>query len=221
MSREVLTALYLGGGLSRWAQIGRLKLFERSLKPFEIIFRLLSVSIHAWLPYQSRSNRQLLNETHFLSDLLTLGAKDGWWRGNYKGMPRKLRIIAFGLEEGNYKDWQKNTSFPTTLDTLSSGRYTALSSWWLPNRSILEKRERYSSRRLAHICNFVGSTALEYWSVALKYGTHPVYNDSRDDCHTIFLFSGGMGGVLVLLRRKEGWNGSDAALVSLCNATAG
>ena len=62
-----------------------------------------------------------------------------------------------------------------------------------------------------HLCR----AGLEYWSVALKYGTRPVYNDNRDDCHTIFLFSGGLGGVLVLLRRKEGWNASDAVLVQL------
>ena len=58
--------------------------------------------------------------------------------------------------------------------------------------------------QLGHI--FVGP-AVEYWSLALKYGTRPVSNDSQDDCHTIFPFSGGLGGVLVLLRRKEGWNG--------------
>ena len=60
---------------------------------------------------------------------------------------------------------------------------------------------------------FILVVCVGYWGMALKYGTHPVDNDSRGDCHTIFLFSGGLGGVLVLLRRKEGWNASDAVLV--------
>ena len=64
-------------------------------------------------------------------------------------------------------------------------------------------------RQLGHI--FVGP-AVEYWSLALKYGTRPVSNDSQDDCHTIFPFSGGLGGASSEEGRME-------RMRSLCNTT--
>lgn len=56
-------------------------------------------------PIKADQNEQLLNETHFLSDFLTLGEPkmdDG--EEIARGCREKLRIIDLSLEEGNYKN---------------------------------------------------------------------------------------------------------------------
>ena len=132
---------------------------------------------------------------------------DGGGRKLHQGMPRKIKNYCLRLRE-------RKSKFPTTLDNFLIWKYYRPDIQHYPH--IGEDKDMQADGSQVTSASLLLDGSRIFGSVALKYGTHPVYKmTAGDDFHTIFLFS---GRVLVCFhgRRKDGTD----PIRSLCNMTS-